>query len=132
MKAVRWITFLPIAFIAAILFGGIFNFFFQVWLPDWKILKLFSLFIWFGTGVVTSATWMATGYKVAPEANQFVKWILLIPLFIVVILSFIGTVYFSSTIDVVGPVKAHTGQILSCVGGFFAAIMFAISEPVKD
>ncbi len=129
MKVIRWIIYLPVALVAATLFSGIFNFLFQVWMPDWKILKPFSLFIWFGTGVVTSATWMAVGYKIAPRISQFVKWTLLIPLLILMILAFIGTVYFSTTIDVVGPVKAKTGQLLLSIGGFLTAFSFAFTKP---
>lgn len=131
MKVLRWLFFLPIGIIASIFFSFIFNWVGHFIIPDWKILKFISATIWFGTGVISSAVWMAVGYKIAPVTNQVVKWILLAPLLLLMSAALYSSIFIGKTVTHIpsSSINGSTGQIILCAEAFLTAVLYIFDKP---
>lgn len=88
-NVLRWIMLLPVTFAFAALAGAMVNIGGQFIFGNRTIP---SAVIWCVGGMVSSATWMGVGMKLAPVSNNVTKWILLTLLMIVSLLSTIGSV----------------------------------------
>lgn len=133
MKAIRWVLFLPIAIVSSILFSSLFNWFSHIIFPDWKIIKIISVINWLGTGVVSAAIWITVGMKIAPSKNQFSKWFLLTPLFLVSIVTLYMSIYHpQQTWNIPSnSIKGTIGQMLLGSSSLLTAFMFAFSKPLE-
>lgn len=131
MKTIRWVFFLPGAIIGSLFFSFIFNWVGHMMIPNWKILKFISVTVWFGTGVLSAAGWMAIGYKIAPVTNKIVKWILLIPLLLLMGAALYASIFIGSTVTHIpaSSINGKTGQVILCATAFITAIIFIFEKP---
>jgi hypothetical protein len=141
MKIVKWLLFLPVAIISAILISGIYNFVihwsvvgvFHLIVPKWKWLTDFlSGTVWFSTGLITPIVWMTVGLKTAPVANKFARWFLLIPLLIFTLSAVIGSVYFNEYVSYKHvsnfSMNPRIGQIILSVTAFIISVIIIFTK----
>lgn len=83
MTILRWILFLPAAFIVSIMLGGLINFVSQSLFPEW--------ISWASSGAFSGMGFIMTGLKVAPRVTKTVKWSLIIIVGLLGFLSVIGS-----------------------------------------
>ncbi|SRR6266496_90588 len=67
MTALRWITFLPLAFVASVLIGAAAS-----WFSG--ILHGSEWYVWLISGVASGWVFFFVALHVAPTASDFVKW----------------------------------------------------------
>lgn len=112
MKILRWILFIPLGFIASILFGYI-----AFILNDF--LGASNWYIWLISGAASGGAFIVISLKVAPEENSISKWLTFIT---VTILGFLSTL---------GPIL--TGKDIASSFAGVAIVFMAVSviQPFK-
>ena len=83
MTIVRWLLFIPAAFVVAVIVGALMNFVSQIFFPEW--------ISWCISGAFSGAGFMLTGFKVAPRITRTVKWILILIVGVIGLMSAIGS-----------------------------------------
>jgi len=135
MKILRWLFFLPLAIMGSALISGGINYIVHLMIPGWKIMKIISFATWALSGFLATSLWMAIGYKVAPKSNYFVKWILLLPLLLVMVGGLLGTILVGdgAVYNIpVSSVNGKLGQITLLSTGLLFALFFVFSPPPEE
>ena len=83
MTIVRWILFIPAAFIVAVLVGALTNIVFQSLFPEW--------ISWGVSGIFSGFGFMLAGFKIAPKITKAVKWALIAIVGLLGLISSIGS-----------------------------------------
>lgn len=130
MNFIRWILFIPLAFIAALLGSTILNLVWQFVLGDGKIMSGIS---WLLSGGIASYFWMLTGMIVAPIKNNRTKWILLSLLFLVSVLSIAGSAFVlingGSDYTINTDFNPDWGRLILGIGMLIFSLRFITLEP---
>jgi hypothetical protein len=77
MTALRWLSFIPLAFLASMLAGAV-----GYWSVEFSAVRYFGLeesgraIAWIGSGLGSGFGFMLVGMKIAPLRNNKVKWTL--------------------------------------------------------
>jgi len=91
VTALRWLFFIPLAFVASLLAGV-----FAYWFGTFMIVRYYDLYdigeviAWFGSGLGSGFAFIFVGMRIAPIKNNKVKWTLVAITMTLGIISAIG------------------------------------------
>ncbi len=83
----RWISFLPLALLASLPAGSLAYYFFLWPSQRWDLQDFLP---WLASGFVSGATFLGIGIRIAPEAGAPAKWLLVVPMLVMGVISALG------------------------------------------